>query len=198
MSDKLYLGLDLSLANSGVCIINEMGKIVEIKSVITGNLGSQMANRFRRYAHAAKGIKECILKKDRNEKIACCAIEQYSFGSKGRMVQIVENGTMIRYVIRKYGITNVIEPYPMQLKKYLLGKVNKEMNAKNILCREVFRKYGEEINDDNQVDAFILAQIARAYDKYYSEERKNCVLQKHQKEVLEKIFEGINAKDDED
>lgn len=192
MSDKLYLGLDLSLADSGVCIINSGGEIVKIGSVITVNLGSRMDKRFKRYAQSAKGIKSYILENNRSEKIACCAVEQYSFGSKGRMVQIVENGTMIRYVLRKYGVENIIEPYPMQLKKFLLGKVNKEMNAKNILCREVYKRYKVEINNDNQVDAFILAQLARTYDMYYSDDRKNCVIQKHQKEVIEKIFDSNN------
>ena len=84
-----------------------------------------------------------------------------------------------------------IEVAPIQLKKYLLGKVKgKGQNVKNVMCREVYRKFGMVLDDDNMVDAFILAHIARDYWRLTQGKKsdKSKTFGKPQMEVLSKLL----------
>ena len=190
MNKVKFVGLDLSLTNSGVCVIGEEGKVLDIDSVKTDPCGSTIEERFARYRKIASKLWKIV--KHVKGDIASVAVENFSYGSKGRIIQIVESGTLVRYCFIKGGVNMFIEVAPIQLKKYLLGKVKgKGAAIKNVMCREVFRKFGEEIDDDNQVDAFILAHIARDYWHHTQGKKpgKSKTFGKPQAEVLLKLLQ---------
>jgi crossover junction endodeoxyribonuclease RuvC len=83
-------------------------------------------------------------------------IEGYAFGASSSHVrEIAELGGVIRYMLW-YRHIRVIEVAPSALKKFVTGKGNAE---KNVILREVFRRWGFEAADDNEADAFALGKI---------------------------------------
>ncbi|MCK5016624.1 MAG: crossover junction endodeoxyribonuclease RuvC, partial [Candidatus Peribacteraceae bacterium] len=68
---------------------------------------------------------------------------------------------------------------PGQIKKYVTGKGNA---PKSIIVREVFKRWGLEVKDDNQADACTLAFMAAALVDIPAE------MPKFQEEVLTKVI----------
>lgn len=86
-------------------------------------------------------------------------IEDFSFASKGAsLFQIAGLGYIIRHWFWGQGIDFVLVP-PTVLKKFVTGKGNSD---KSIMIKEVYKRWGADINDDNIADAYGLARIGRA------------------------------------
>jgi len=197
--DRYYMGLDLSLRNSGLCLTNNLGYANVLDNIKTESTPTMAGFRFTRYNDIAMKIKNIIdeyaeEKIDNKNKnlIKVAAIENYSLGSKGNtLMQLIESGSIVRWMLLKKGI-KVIEVAPIQLKKFILGSSFKEAkgeNSKIIMCREVYKKYNREVNDHNQIDALILSQIARLY--YITKISKHVKVNtwyKYQIEVVESII----------
>lgn len=193
-----FLGLDLSLTRSGYCIVNQEGKRVLSGVVTTEAAGQEIENRFRRYRYIAEQLLSEIQTFSKGKKhIYGVAIEAASFGSQGsRKNQLIESSAVVTNTLldffyrentKKYN-TRWIEVAPQSLKKFILGKLkSKGKEAKNIMCREVYIKYGATIDDDNEVDAFLLAQVSLVYCKKldigYRED-----LPKYRQEVVDNII----------
>jgi len=177
----MFLGLDLSLTNSGVCLVDAAGKILQIGSVHTEPAGDLISQRFSRYWTIVEEISKFF--SNPKFQISLAAIEHYSYASRGKTIQLVELGTLVRdSLLVKFP---VIEVAPVQLKKFLLG-TGKGKSLKNVMCREVYKKYGVNIDDDNQVDAFVLTQVARLY--FYVKNGRKVKARKYQREVVETIL----------
>jgi crossover junction endodeoxyribonuclease RuvC len=83
-------------------------------------------------------------------------IEGFSFGSKGAaLYEIGGLGYIVRYALwcRK---VKVIEAAPSAVKKFATGKGNVN---KNIVIRDVFKRWSINVEDDNAADAFVLGKI---------------------------------------
>jgi hypothetical protein len=190
----MFLGLDLSLCSTGVVLLDNDGKIKRKYIILSENKGDDVINRMDRYTMIVSELKSIIYQY--NDCIKNIAIESYSLYSKGqRLVQMIESGTLVRYFlysnICKVYNSEIIEVSPMSVKKYILGTV-KNRNAKNVMCREVYKKYKIDLDDDNIVDAFLLANIAKCYY-----ERKNNIesdYYKYQYEVVDNILKKNKKK----
>lgn len=199
-----YLGLDLSLCATGYCVIDFAvdGKIkVDAKGIIeTENSGEMPNNRFPRWEKIWKDIQSFTFKRYTIEGVA---IENYSFGSKGaKKTQMIESGAIVRSNIIDIYHNHIIEIAPIQLKKFILGHIDaKGKEAKNIMCREVYKKYNLNINNDNEVDAFLLAIIAALYDNFddgiiqseYPKYQMEIIKMKLDNEALETARIGIKG-----
>lgn len=91
-------------------------------------------------------------------------IEGFSYGSKGRSVfDIAYLGWRIREELERLRTEDNIpwlEVPPSQLKKFATGQGNAN---KEIILQQVYKRWGVEFSDNNQADAYVLAQIGRAY-----------------------------------
>jgi crossover junction endodeoxyribonuclease RuvC len=91
-------------------------------------------------------------------------IEGFSYGSKGRSVfDIAYLGWRIREDLERLRTEDNIpwlEVPPSQLKKFATGQGNAN---KEIILQQVYKRWGVEFSDNNQADAYVLAQIGRAY-----------------------------------
>ena len=86
-------------------------------------------------------------------------LEGFAFGAKGAAVyEIAGFGYIVRLALR-YRSVPVLEVAPSQLKKYATGKGNA---TKEIIIREVYKRWGFEARDNNEADAFVLGQIGLA------------------------------------
>lgn len=66
-------------------------------------------------------------------------------------------GGIVRLLIWEKGIPYVVVA-PTKLKKFALGSGNK--GEKGLVMVEVFKRYGITVEDNNQADAIVLADIA--------------------------------------
>lgn len=87
------------------------------------------------------------------------AIEGYAMGSKTRPQMAGELGGHLRLLLWQAGIPYIVVP-PTTLKKYVLGKGNA---AKELMLKEVFRKWGYDTTSNDRADAYALARIAAEF-----------------------------------
>lgn len=163
----MIIGLDLSLAATGVAELREPGK-VEVFTV-TSNAKLKPEARLSRLVQDI----ELMLPKAR-----LVVLEGLSFGSNDPSAQ---ERSALHWIIRINLHLRQI-PYlvvaPSQLKKFCCdsGAAKKEM-----MIREVYRQWKVEAADNNQADAAALAYVGAAYLGLLSGLRKS------QLEVLAKL-----------
>lgn len=148
----ISMGIDPSTKRTGVAV-TEMRKdklVVLHKCSITED-GKGM-NRALVIATKVAGLIE-------EWKPEAVAIEGYAFGNKFSLGVLVELGTMIRYAIMSSGRW-YIDPAPNTLKKFVTGSGKVE---KNKMILEVYKRWGIEAANDDEVDAISLAAFALAY-----------------------------------
>lgn len=148
MSDQQpvrVLGPDLSLTATGWCFgtpvvewgVHETRKLRGMERLAT------IQNAIQEQARSADLI----------------VMEDFSFGSKGQaLFEVAGLGYLIRYWLWRNGKRFVLVA-PAQLKKFCTGKGNVD---KQIMIREVYRRWGHLIDDDNAADATALAYVGMA------------------------------------
>lgn len=150
------MGIDQSLTGTGIVIIGYDGK-VQYQLAIKNQ---PELPTIRRVLTIVEKINS-ILQEYTPDLIM---VEGFSFGSKGQsLFEIAYLGWRIReeleYICPRIG-ANWMEPTPSMVKKFCTGNGNA---AKQIIIKEVYKRWGFDTNDDDIADAFVLAQIARAY-----------------------------------
>lgn len=142
-----YLGVDLSLTGTGVCVIDDT-YLIKYENVIKTSSKDNIEKRFLEI------LTELNRLKDRFEIENVC-IEGLSFGSKGQSMLELAG---LHYVLR-LSLFNCKSNYkvvpPTTLKKFVTGKGNVK---KEQMLLQVYKKFGVEFNDNNICDAYCLAR----------------------------------------
>lgn len=150
---ELYLGLDLSLRGTGMCLLSPNNveetttSIVRVSPSVSSVVALQTIVNTLRTAITGKGI-------------TLCAIEGYSFGSKIGQFQMGEVGGVVRLLLHELEVPFVIVP-PTMLKKWTTGNGTADKIQMGVAT---FAEWGLQFPDDNQCDAFNLATVAAACD----------------------------------
>lgn len=96
-------------------------------------------------------VKEVVLK----EKPKLVMIEGYGYANAHSLALLVEIGGAIRHLLWEMGVPYLEIP-PNNLKQYTTGS---GATKKDLMLLEVFKRWGEEIKDDNIADAYALAKM---------------------------------------
>jgi Holliday junction resolvasome RuvABC endonuclease subunit len=166
------LGLDMSLEHTGYCLYNV--KTGEKKQGLIepgGKIkGMQRLDFLRRnvicLAQFGK-LSEEVMIGNNPPMISCLVlIEHYAFGARGQaMISLGELGGVIRLAFYNQGIAYIEVP-PTVAKKFVTSKGNCN---KNLVLLEMYKRFGEDLTDDNVADATGLMYLGRAitdtYDK---------------------------------
>lgn len=153
------IGIDQSLTGTGLAYISNDGVLVKNSIIKTGKyLGTE------RLAFITDEImKFCG---EVNERFVI-AREGYSFGSKGRATfSLGELGGCIDLCLFKSNMPNLVKYYhlsPNAVKKFCLGSGSIKKDSGYLL--KVFNKFNIEFPDDNQADAFMIAQTLLGFLK---------------------------------
>lgn len=159
-----FIGLDLSLRCSGICIISD---------VRTGRYETDVVKTNRRTGpERLAEIKNAIarrigLEDESGSTVGNCAklfshffvaIEGYSFASINQLPYMGELGGAVKVMLYEYRIP-FITVTPSTLKKYATGKGNYPKADLPMFCRE---KWGTNLNVSrgDELDAYILARCA--------------------------------------
>lgn len=178
----MYLGLDLSLTGTGLCLIHPDYSI-ESTSLIH-NVASDDVTRLFLNQTDLEAFLNSI-----KEQVTLCCIEGPAFSVRdgGHLFQIGEWTGVAKLVLYNLNIPFIIAA-PLQLKKYISG-TGKNVR-KELIMLDIYKKYGEELRDNNIADAYVLSRIARDYD-YVSTAKSDCEdLFKYQKEVIDVLIKS--------
>jgi len=179
--NELFLGIDPSFSGTGLVVLDRQGKIVEQKEISTQKVNGDQHDIERRLIIIGNRVEEFI--KPYLDKIYVCYIEEISFGSSGEASAQL---AALNYYIRVYMYNLKINFYtvsPGQLKKYITGNGQAK---KNLMLKEVFKRWQVDFNSDNLADAYALARFSLDnYNKGVFE------IIKKQKEKKQKKFEIV-------
>lgn len=149
------LGLDLSMVNTGVSLLED-GKLVLKESIITKKRGDTPREEVTRL----KGIVNNIITIVDEHQPDIVAIEGLAFMSRNTtaLSQLSALNYMVRVALVERNISFIIVA-PTSLKKFATGKGNAQ---KDEVMLSLYKKYGVSLTDNNQADAYALAQAGLA------------------------------------
>jgi Holliday junction resolvasome RuvABC endonuclease subunit len=154
VTDDVYLGIDPSLVSTGVCMIYRGGcdafTLRPHKSLKGEARLAWFADEF-----------SLLLRK---HTFRNAAIEGYSFGSKGASFNIGEHGGVLRLALFRQGASWAVVP-PQTLKKFATGSGTADKEA---VSKELFKRFGVDLIQNDAVDAAGLALFAMALDGHSS------------------------------
>jgi crossover junction endodeoxyribonuclease RuvC len=146
----------MSLSSTGFCL--KRGTELTLETIKTNPRTSK--NDLERLQYI---IKE-MLKRIPDDVTMICIEDYYVPMSKaqfGSAINLISLGTLMRIAMYNKGLPFYV-PTASQLKKYVTGKGNCQ---KNMVLREVYKRWGVEAKDDNQADGCTLAYMAECiYD----------------------------------
>jgi crossover junction endodeoxyribonuclease RuvC len=142
---KRFVGIDPS-TKLGLVVLDAAGRLLD---------AVEIAPKGQDPDRMIELIDRTIARLDHGDHIA---IEGFGFASQ-QAIQLGGIGWGLRMALRRKRM-RYIEPTPNQVKKFSTDKGNAD---KNVIMREVYKRWGFEHDSDNVIDAFVLAQIAMAY-----------------------------------
>ncbi len=165
----VYGGLDLSLTGTGVVILDREGSTL-FNTTLTNKLKGEARLVYLR--EAVRGIMGAF-------DDVVLVIEDYAFGATFQVANCGELGGVIKVLLYELGIKFYTVP-PTRLKKFVMAGGG--TGTKDAIMMNVLKRWGFESPDNNQADAYGLAQIARALKV------RPITLVSQQKEVIKSII----------
>lgn len=148
------LGLDLSLNRTGWALWDNK---VLTHGVIKVPEGLDDMNRLEH-------IRGTVLNLAENNKPAMIMLEDFAFARPNQAHQLGGLGYLVRYFLWSKGHDYYLVP-PTRLKKFTTLKGS---SPKDIMIKEVFKRFGVDVNDNNIADAVALAFLGRALNGSYT------------------------------
>ena len=153
-NNKIFCGIDPSISATGLIIIDNNVNIIEEKLICTKKKDHPQDIEYRILEIIQK--LQCLL--NYKDKIKLVLIEGISYGSTGDGAAQL---AALNYAIRIWLLLQNI-PYkeipPSSVKKFVTGKGNCK---KNLMLKEVYKKWNVDFSDDNLCDAYSLARLAK-------------------------------------
>lgn len=154
----IFIGLDLSITHSGYCVLDYDG--VLIGSGVVQSKVTEFDNTIQRYRVTGNRLFQAL--GDVRGMDCRFMIEDYAYAADtNNITSLAEfTGILVYRLVREKGVPfrHIRKCTPQQLKMFATGLGNAK---KDMVMKEVFKKWGFEGQDDNEVDAFVLAQICR-------------------------------------
>ena len=141
------MGIDASLSNTGIAVVQD-GQLDAYSLEPKKLRGSERLVWFR------DRFTETVRRADPEVVV----IEGYAFGAKMMREAMGELGGVLRVVLHDIGVPYVVMP-PTSLKLFVTGKGN---GPKDNMSKEIYKRFGVDLTDNNQIDAAGLAIMGLA------------------------------------
>jgi Holliday junction resolvasome RuvABC endonuclease subunit len=177
VASKSYVGLDLSLSSTGICL--KTGSEIRVETI--KSKPDTAENDLARLKYIVAEIMRRIPK-----SVSMICVEDFftpgNAQQVGAAIKLAMLGTAMRLALWEAGMPFFVVS-PNSLKKYILqtGK-----GQKSLIIMAVYRRWGFEVKDDNQADGCVLAHIAEQLD-YQFHGQKGSDQTKAQEEVIAKL-----------
>jgi crossover junction endodeoxyribonuclease RuvC len=149
--ERTVVGLDMSLTGTGFCV--KRGSTINVETIKTDT--KTCSDDLARLKYIVAEVMKRIPK---DTKMIC--IEDFFTPANafqiGSAIKLAMLGSAIRIALYDSKLPFYIVA-PSQVKKYVTGS---GASQKSIIVREVFKRYGIEVKDDNQADACSMAHLA--------------------------------------
>lgn len=152
---SLFVGIDPSFTATGVVVLNRDSAVLAAASVKVPAEGRSDIDR----ALAVANDVQALIEDAGPQQDVRVAIENYSLNSRFRLAMLVTLGTVLRMRLRLLGWAYV-DPAPLQVKAYALMPAKTPSKVKPF--KECEALWGFKHKSGDVVDAYVLAQIARA------------------------------------
>lgn len=174
----VFIGIDLASSTVGLCVLSVDGDLNHLSRKATSP--ANFTSKWDRYAVVVGHVLDVVLPiKSHIDRIF---IEGYGGAFKNSLIPAVECGTIMRMSLIKAGLLpKVTEVAPMSLKKFITGSGNAK---KENMIAYIFKNYGFMAPDNDQADAYALAQMARK-SSWAPEQRETLYV--YEKEALKGI-----------
>jgi len=149
------LGLDLSLTETGYCCFSSK------EEYYTGVIKTKL-RQSSRLVFIRDEIRKIIRNFERlGEEVSLIVIEDYAMGVRGgRSFSIGELGGIIKSDLLEKDYKVILIP-PTVLKKFITGSGKAE---KSTMSMNLYKKYGIELTNNNEVDACCLSMFGSFYE----------------------------------
>lgn len=149
---KYFLGLDIALANNGICLLDENSNII-ISDIIKTKTEDNIEKRI---LYLKDQIFEIM---NKYKDINSIYMEGLSYGSSGNsFAQICGMHYYLRCsLFKNFNSTNFKVIEPTKLKKFITGK---GQCKKDLILLCVYKNFGVEFDNDNLADAYGLSKMA--------------------------------------
>lgn len=145
----MFLGIDQSLRSPGFAVIDSDGKPVVVENLKNSLKGVE------RLAF----VRDAVAAHIRTHQPSFAALEGYSLQSINRPFDLGEVGGIVRLALFDAGVPFVVVT-PTQLKKFVTGSGG---STKEKVQEWIAKKWAVTLTQDDQADAYGLAQVARIY-----------------------------------
>jgi len=166
MTNKIYIGLDPSFTGTGIW--TSEGEQLLIKTKNDRCTEQRIIDIWTKMYSEIISPYVCA-KESAEDFEVIIGIEGFSFMSKGRSIsQLFGLGWILRtklYQLTKDSDVKIYEIPPHSWKKLLFnGKVPK--GSKNLTLLETYKRFQQDIRDDNLCDAYNIMRYTRELDNY--------------------------------
>ena len=186
---RYIFAIDQGLGCTGYARYNIHKKIPNSKKFFyTKSISSKHKQRFAKINEIKNTLVDAI-----DENVLLLLIENYAFGfrmNQSIMTSIAELGGVIRYGLSTFHVP-ILQVSPKQIKKYGTGNASAD---KNIILREVYKRYKHEAKNDDEADALILADIGRKFCRWLLNESYESDDDSYLKKKLSVIPECFSSK----
>ena len=142
------IGVDQSMNHTGVCILDLDGRNEKLSLIEPRKLYG---------AARLAAIRDALRRLLEGKRFAIGTLEGYSHGSVGPKFELGEVGAIVKLALFDV-CQSVYVVAPKQLKKFVTANGSAD---KHDVMHAIQEQWGVYIRDDNQADAYGLAQIAR-------------------------------------
>lgn len=162
------LGLDMSLNETGYCILSRDKSIIE-----KGVIKSKKENRLEKMLDIRGAVDKLIME----HNVSAVFMEDYSYGSRNTKwtFSAGELGGLIKVYLYESEIEYELVS-PSMWKKYICGKGN--LKKEQVLL-QVYKKFNIEFKNNNECDAFCIAMFGVDFldykdGKQFNKEHTEC------------------------
>ena len=150
MKSPFYVGLDISITGTGVVVLDRELQIVSAECVKTKPQDDWYARVNNIVSRVFSYIPDPVL--------CTVFVEDYAYAAKGQVFNIAELSGIIKFRLWHDAYPFLRIP-PTSLKKFTTASGNA---PKELMMKEVYKRYGVDFNDNNVADAYALARMGYA------------------------------------
>lgn len=179
--ENVYVGLDLSFTSSGVAV--KQGNKITVGTIKTDP--KNFSNDIERIVHIRNKVFEKI-----PENVSIICIEDIFAGlHPGSGMRLAMLAAIVRLAMYEKGI-KFFTCAPTSLKKFITGK---GVGQKDMIVKEVYKKYGLDVEGNDDADAVVLCHIAENLHQAL-DGRLDIDIPKYQTEVIKNLMSNVKER----
>lgn len=178
---RYIYGIDISMVDTGIYRLNRKTLHGHAESV-TSKAGEQIDDRLGKVADSVAAIVQGAI--DKRSTVDLVVIEGLSLGShSSSQMERAALHFMIRERLRRLPVQFIVVS-PLTVKKFTSNTGKAE---KSLMMKEVYKRYGVDLNNDNQADACALSYFGLAWiGSYKMDKDQQLVMKKFNTQPMKK------------